>query len=652
VTHRTLAFFLAALLAATAASPAAAQVDLAPFLKRHELDQLLLSPTGEFLAATVPLEDSTGLIVMTRAEKKVVSTFNLGKDTHIAGFSWVSPTRVLISIAVRLGALDQPVLTGELYAVEADGTAAKLLVGTRAQGSGGTSRIGTQIEDVYASLVDELADDDRRVLVSVSPWTTDPYTRLELMDVYTGRRVPVTKAPVRRAGFLTDHAGKPRFAVGADGDNANKLYVRKTADSEWELANDENASGRAEYPVAFGADDRVAYLQVEHPDGPDSVVSYDIATGQRRELVRDAVFDPYRYLGSLGGDTLVGVNYRGAESRNVFFDEAGKEATLYRSLEQSFPGQRVTLVSATRDGKLALLLLDGPDNPGDYFLFEVDRKHASYLASKRRWMDPAKMAATRPVTFPARDGLEIRGFLTTPRGSTGKSLPLVVMPHGGPFGIHDVPNFDDDAELLARAGYAVLRVNYRGSGGRGRRFQREGARQWGAKMQDDLTDATRWAIREGVADAARVCMYGGSYGGYASLMAVAREPETYRCAVGYVGVYDLPLLHSNFAAFSGSRRTYTNEWIGPRDALESVSPTALAGRIKAPVFLAAGMQDTRATPEHTQRMEKALRAAGVPVEAMYAQGEGHGFYTERHRREFYTRMLAFLSRHLGGQVAQ
>jgi dipeptidyl aminopeptidase/acylaminoacyl peptidase len=637
--------------AALAPPPASAQVDLAPFLKHREFEQMSLSPTGEYLAATIPLEDSTGLVVMTRANKKVIGKLSLGKNRYIAGFQWVNPTRVLTTVAEQFGSLDQPQITGELYAVDADGSAPRLLVGTRAQGGGAGSRIG-QTENVFARLADDLPHDDKRVLVAVSPWGSDTYTRLESMDVYSGRRLPVTRAPVRNAGFAIDHAGVARFAVGADRDRAGKLYERKVADAEWTLVNDEATSGHSEGVIGFSADDRLAYLLVEQDKGPDAVVEYEIATGKRREVLRDATFDPARVRWSLRGDTPVGAAFRGAESRNAFFDEDGREARLYRSLEASFPGQRVSLVSATQDGKLALVLLDGPDNPGDYFLLDVDKTQASYLASKRRWMDPAKMAPTRPVTFTARDGLEMRGFLTTPKGSSGKGLPLVVMPHGGPFGISDWPDFDDDAELLARAGYAVLRVNYRGSGGRGRLFNRQGARQWGGTMQDDLTDATKWAVREGIADGNRMCMYGASYGGYASLMGVAKEPSLYKCAVGYVGVYDLELISSSLSAFATSSRTFAAEWVGPRESLAAVSPSKLAGNIKVPVFLAAGLQDTRATPEHTQRMEKALRAAGVPVEAMYAQGEGHGFYTDANRREFYTRLLAFLSKNLGGQVAK
>jgi dipeptidyl aminopeptidase/acylaminoacyl peptidase len=171
-------------------------------------------------------------------------------------------------------------------------------------------------------------------------------------------------------------------------------------------------------------------------------------------------------------------------------------------------------------------------------------------------------------------------------------------------------------------------------------------------MQDDVTDATRWAISQGHADPARVCIYGASYGAYAAMMGAAREPGMYRCAAGYVGVYDLPMMHTTGdIQRSGSGSTYLKEWLGsPKDVAE-VSPVNLADRIKVPVFLAAGGEDERAPIQHTKRMEAALQKAGVPVESLYYSSEGHGFYTDPHRREYYGKLLAFLSRSLGGRTA-
>ncbi len=206
--------------------------------------------------------------------------------------------------------------------------------------------------------------------------------------------------------------------------------------------------------------------------------------------------------------------------------------------------------------------------------------------------------------------------------------------------------------MLAAAGYAVLQVNFRGSGGYGRAFRQAGARQWGGTMQDDLTDATRWAIQSGVADPRRICIYGASYGAYAALMGAAKEPGLYRCAAGNVGVYDLPMMHTRGDTQEMKwGRTYLREWIGEANELAAVSPTNMADRIKVPVFLAAGGEDERAPVQHTELMERRLKTAGVPVEAIYYRTEGHGFYKEENRRDYYTRLLAFFGRHLGDSTA-
>jgi dipeptidyl aminopeptidase/acylaminoacyl peptidase len=291
-------------------------------------------------------------------------------------------------------------------------------------------------------------------------------------------------------------------------------------------------------------------------------------------------------------------------------------------------------------------------SPGDVYVFDNENKHAAHVISRRSWFDPAQMASVKQVELKARDGLALSGLLTTPKGGSGKSMPMVVMPHGGPYGIQDQWRFDDDAQVLAAAGYAVLQVNYRGSGGYGDSFVQAGRREWGGKMQDDVTDATRWAIEQGVADPSRICIYGASYGGYSALMGVAREPALYKCAAGYVGVYDLPLMHTTGDIQKrGSGESYLRDWVGAPESLDKVSPTRLASRIKVPVFLAAGGEDERAPQVHSERMEKALREAGVPVESLYYKTEGHGFYEEAHKREYYSRLLAFLSRSLGGKVA-
>jgi dipeptidyl aminopeptidase/acylaminoacyl peptidase len=336
----------------------------------------------------------------------------------------------------------------------------------------------------------------------------------------------------------------------------------------------------------------------------------------------------------------------------AFFNEASLEARFYRSLQAAFGDNAVSVTSSTSDGRINLVAAWADRNPGDFYLFDTVAKKAEHVISRAEWFDPAKMAAQRAIALPARDGLTLKGYLTAPNGASGKNMPLIVMPHGGPFGISDNWGFDTQAQMLAAAGYAVLQVNFRGSGNRGRRFEQSGARQWGLTMQNDVTDATKWAIQQGIADPQRICLYGASYGAFASLMGVAKEPSLYKCAAGNVGVYDLLRIRNDDASKHGSRETWVNEWIGEdMQALSANSPVRRAGSIKVPVFLAAGREDEVAPVEHTQHMERALKSAGVAVEAYYYSGEGHGYYKPENVKDFNTKLLAFLSRNLGGGVA-
>nr|WP_235499798.1 S9 family peptidase [Stenotrophomonas acidaminiphila] len=638
-----------------ASLPAVGAVDLGQFIRKDEFNEIKISPSGEYYAATVPLEDSTALTLFRRADLKVAGVFRLRRNAHVGDFEWVSDDRVLVGIAEKFGVLDQPQPTGEIYTVKANGGQADLLVGFRVQGNGAGTRIQPKkVEDVAAFLIDGLPGDDRHAVISVWPLMGDePFTRAERMDVASGRRTTLARAPVRRAGFVTDSGGEVRLAYGADVDNASKLYYREATGTEWRLVNDQNASKRIEVPLGFSADNRLVYLQVRGgDDGTDRIVAWDPASNARTTVLHHPGADPLSIIHRNGTSIPVGAQVMDGRHRNLFFDDASPEARQYRSLEAAFPGQSVRVTSSTRDGSLLLIRVWSGNSPGDFYLFDTAQKKVAHVVSSGSWIDPDKAATVEPITFKARDGLAIHGYLTRPRGASG-ARPMVLMPHGGPFGIFDGWQYDRDAQMLAAAGYTVMQVNYRGSGNYGWAFQTAGARQWGGAMQDDLTDATRWAVDQGHADASRICIYGASYGGYAALMGVAKEPSLYRCAAGYVGVYDLPMMQRQDGRKRRSLGNWSRDWVGEdMAALAAASPNRLAERITVPVFLAAGGEDEIAPVEHTRMMETALKKAGVPVESLYYDTEGHGFYTEPHQREYYTRLLAFLSRHLGGGTAK
>jgi len=637
-----------------ASVPAAAQVELEPFLKKDQFSTITISPTGEYYAVTVQTGDRTGLQIIRRADQKATTGVNPGKNRHIQNIEWVNPNRIVFSIAEKyFGEMDEPQSTGEIFSANAETGQSELLVGQRVAPAAMGTRIQKKKEEqIYAWVVDDLPADDQWVIITASPYGADPSRRAERLDVYTGERKFIVRAPVSSARFVTDNAGVVRFAWGSGIDNISKLFYRDGDKSEWQLLNDEASTHVVEVPIGFSADNKTAYLKAQHAEGPDSIVALNLTTKARTEALRDAKADPLSIIRSFDAASApVGAVFMDGIPKTQFFDKAAPEARLQRSLEAAFAGRKVEVTSTTKDGKLAVVWAGSATNPGEFYLFDTVEKSAKLIFSSRGAIDPEAMGEVRPVDFKARDGLALHGYLTVPKGSTGKNLPTVIMPHGGPIGVFDKWEFDDDAQMLAKAGYAVLQVNFRGSGNYGRSFSHAGGREWGGKMQDDLTDATKWAVAQGISDASKICMYGASYGGFASLMGVAKEPQLYRCAVGYVGVYDLPMLVADGKNRSKAIETERREWVGEGEMLAANSPTNMADRIKVPVLLVAGEEDEVAPAAHTKKMESALRKAGGSVETLYVPNEGHGFYVEANKRAYYTKLLDFLATHLGGAKA-
>jgi len=615
-----------------------------------------LSPTGEYLALTAPMGDRTALVMVRLSDLTRMGVIQHGRNIHVLDFTWVGPRRIIYSVGQRFGELEAPQATGELFGVDVDGKANKLLIGFRA---GRDQLQGTHLkqrepESIAASLVDPLRDDPKYALISTYKFTGAEvgFSHVERMDVDTGARTIVALAPVRRADFLTDHAHEVRFASGAGSDNVQKLYYRTGSGAEWQLINDEAVSRRRIFPLGFSSDNSVAYLRAQETAGPDALYSFNPADNTFTRVIHDDDSDVQDALYSPFDDAPYGAVLVDGQRRIELFDADSALGRLQRSLQAGFPGMAVRMAQASVDGRLGLVVVHSDRNPADLYLFDYEMKKAQFLFARNTWADPERMAAMQPIAFKARDGLDLHGYLTVPPGSDGKNLPMVVYPHGGPIAVQDEWGFDTAVQLLASHGYAVLQVNYRGSDGYGRAFMEAGYRQWGGKMQDDLTDATHWAMEQGVANPRRICIYGTSYGAYAAMMGAVREPDLYQCAAGHVGVYDLRLIYSDGPGGGGrSVRNHFEVVLGTEN-LEAVSPNLLAERIKVPVLLTAGRDDDTAPKEHTERMRDALLKAGKHVDAKIYPGEGHHFFVEANRIDAYNRLLAFLDRYIGAGAAQ
>ena len=289
---------------------------------------------------------------------------------------------------------------------------------------------------------------------------------------------------------------------------------------------------------------------------------------------------------------------------------------------------------------------------GAYYIYDKTADKLTKIADIGPWLKAEELAEMNPIEYKSRDGLTIQGYLTLPNGytmETAKDLPVVVNPHGGPWA-RDSWGFNPEIQFLANRGYAVLQMNFRGSTGYGRKFWEDSFKQWGLTMQDDVSDGVKWLVSKGIADPKRVAIYGGSYGGYATLMGIVKDPDQYAAAVDYVGVSNMFTFMNTIPPYWKPMLDMFHEMVGDpkKDSalLASVSPVFHVDRIKTPLFIAQGANDPRVNKAESDQMVEALKKKGVVVEYMVKANEGHGFHNEENRFDFYRAMEKFLGAHL------
>lgn len=623
-------------------------VPLAAFVHEDRYYNPRLSPDGKHIAITTRIASGDRFVpvvtVYSLPDLKMTAAIRLPKFEVPAGYQWVSPTRLVVEKAREFGSREIPRATGEIVATELDGTRQHYIFGHDMWAS---SKRGDRYGDdhAYGSIEQVSARRDGRLFVTSHAWQGRRSLLYDIDSVQATRKL-VADLPEQDLSFVIQKSGQPRFAVGVDQQSRAVQFRFDDASGRWNRI--EKDIGRRYLPFQFSADDREFIALWSADGGPDQLIRENLATGARSVLFADPV-------GSVGAllytaDSLpFGAQSTVGMPRVRYFDEQHPDARLHQQLSAQFPGQYLHFIDFSDDGKQLLFSVKSDRDPGSYYLFDRASMKADLLFSAMEAIDPEQMAERRPVSFKARDGLELHGFLTLPPHAAGTKPPLVLLPHGGPHGPYDTWFFDEDAQFLASRGYAVLQVNFRGSGGRGVDFLEAGYRQWGGKIIDDLEDATRWAIAQGQVDGDRVCAYGASFGGYAAMMLAARDSALYKCAVGYVGAYDLKLLgkpqNNRLDTYMANTM---RKFVGDDPAeLERHSPVSLAARIKSPVFLVHGGNDKRVPVEHAHAMRAALSAAGRPPEWFLAPNEGHGFYDTANRTAFYEKLEAFLGRHIG-----
>jgi dipeptidyl aminopeptidase/acylaminoacyl peptidase len=626
-------------------------VPIQEFVRHPQYTATKISPDGRFLALTVQQDKVMSLAVLRMQDMQVIRITRLTDGESVSDFYWVGPNRIMYTSAKNFGSYAVPFGTGEWYAMDADGGRPRTLVSYTTGATGGRSRMMHFNESF--SMLDPLPDDESTALMQLNDNSNGGRNAVVALDTVNGHRQVLARAPRDDCDMVLDAAHQPRYANCTETKDAKLGYNEHTElyrlDGEtWTRIDKSNKDEPAMRVVGTAADGRI-YAMAGDGKAPSAFGILDPATNAFHPLYGDPATAIHAFLVAADEQTIVGLVTMAGAPHVELVDRANPDAAVYASLSKAFPGELVDITSATRDGKQMIIGVSSDTDPGQLYLFDRASGNVRFLMKSRPTLNPAAMAHVQPFSFKSRDGRTLYGYMTVPNGKS-KNLPTIIHPHGGPIGIRDDWGFDPESQMLANRGYLVVQLNFRGSSGYGKAFEDAGHGEWGHKMQDDLTDATHWVVEQGYADPKRMCIYGASYGGYASLMGAAKEPSLYRCAAGYVGVYDLALLQRKgdiSESESGSRFLTRSLGNDPVD-LASRSPTTLAAQIKVPVFLAAGGRDVRAPKAQTQEMADALRSAGHPAETVIIEPEEmHGFYDEKANLNLYTKMLAFFDKYIG-----
>lgn len=608
------------------------------FARKPPLSRVSFSPSGNrFAAIRLGSNGRYNLVVGDLQDRKLSQITNFS-TTDVGDYYWVGDGRLVFTVYQSDRGNAEQTRAGGIYAVNADGTDGRDLV-DRARPFRFVRRIAGQDTDIIAT-GPERDEDSEDVL---------------LVNTRTGKRTVLSKDnPGHVVRWVLDANNVPRAAIGCEGEKLScTSWYRESADAHWRKIADYDEMEPSIRPVAFAKDGRLIVASNQQSDR-QALYYYDPLTKQFGEKLADhptadvneVIIDPndHQVLG-----TLIDAD----KPQAVWFDQS--IAKIQQLMDASLPAGSFNQLRRLDNGKFAIASYSDR-NPVTYYLYDPAGKHLEEVLRPTDWFAPERMASRAPIRYTARDGLSIPAYLTLPQGKAHTKLPLLVWVHGGPWA-RDPWGWDTEAQFFASRGYAVLQPNYRSSVGFGLKHWISGFKQLGLTMQDDITDGVKALIEQGIVDPQRVCIGGGSYGGYATLMGLVKEPGMFKCGIAVAGVTDLGWWQTlGYTEFNLSNpraaEAFLSRTIGDltqdKEQLQKTSPRNLAARIEAPVLIIHGANDRRVPIKHAEAMRDALRANGKRVEWLVYDGEGHGFSKPEHVIDYYLHMAKFLDDNIGG----
>ncbi len=623
----------------------ASDLSVQDFFKNPAYSGLQLSPNGKYIALISPVNNRRNIVIVETHNLKKPKQLTGFSEYDIGGFFWAND-ETIVFVMDNSGGRE----AFSLFRVNISGKPKPTLLVDSIIGRSGIKS---------ARVINLLVDDPDHLIVQYNG------RKVKYPDLYklpinsqwsskhkrNSKMKLIAKNPGDVTGWIVDNDGDVRGAVSLRG-LAGKFHYKAKGEDDFRVLREFRANEEGMTPVGFDFDNKQMYVASNIGRDKAAIYRFDPEANKMGEIIfGHNEVDVGGLIVSRVQKKLLGVTYFNDYPETVIFDKHEKE--IRGKLEAAFPDKRVVFTSSTLDEMLNIILVGSDMDRGEYFLFNRKTNNLKPLLAISPSIKAEDMSPMKPIKFVSRDGLNIRGYITIPKDSDGKNLPLIINPHGGPYGVRDFWRFNIEHQFFASRGYATAQINFRGSGGYGHTFQSAGyGGKWGAEMQNDLTDAVKYLIKEGIADPDKVCIYGVSYGGYATMAGLTFTPELYKCGINYVGVTDVALLFETMPKVWEPQKDVLIERIGDPDDKElmnRMSPLAHVDKIKAPLMIVQGAKDPRVVKQHATDLRNALKDRGITLsddEWIMKINEGHGFRKEENRIELYTKMEKFLKKHL------
>ena len=609
-----------------------------------------ISPNGSYIAVAMDHKDKTMLVFLKRDNMTMAGSLRLADNYEVGNYRWVNNERVVINVVKRIPSREQLQSYGELYAVNFDGSHAKLIYGYQA----GETQLGSRFKKKkstrgWAEIIDTIPEDEKHILIQSTPMskTGERLPSVLLLNVYTGIiKKRYGGSPIPFSHFLTNSNGEIKAVTGTDKNNSQQLYLKK--EGIWEKVPNDTV-GTSIKLIAI--DDSGKYLYTKDNFNQDlyGLFKLNLEDLSYKSVYTDKKVDITDVELTTDGRSAYAIRIDDGYPVYVLLNKKKEEAKVFKNLLTSFPYSAVTITSRSDDGKFWVVHVSSDTDPGSLYLYNNDNKTLGLLFKFKPDIKNNDLIQTEPIELQARDGQVLNGYFTAAKNIKNSSpAPVVILVHGGPHGVRDYWEFSRNVQYLALNGFSVLQVNYRGSSGYGQDFETAGYKAWGTLIQQDIFDAHQWLIKQGKAKANNACIMGDSFGAYSAIQSAILYPKNYKCAIANAGVYDLELIFKEGDIKTReSGRSYLQSVLGSDESLlKSMSPVNHVEKIEIPLLLAHGKDDERAPFEHALRLRKALDKANKSYEWFTVDKEEHGFYNPENQKAYMRKVVSFLNQHL------